>query len=245
MGTPHINAEVGDFAKVVLMPGDPLRAKWICDTFLTEYKEVTNLRGMLGFTGLTKNGVRISVMASGMGQPSIGIYTYELFSQFEVDTIIRVGTCGSYQKDVHVGDVIVANSASSDANWTDQYELNGGLYSAAPSFEVLERLVNSAREQGKKFHVGNVLSANLFYNADELRWKKWEALGVLAVEMEAYSLFCNAAYLKKKAGCVLTVSDSFYREPELTPAQRQTQLRNMVEIAITAAEKELNASVLG
>lgn len=245
MGTPHINANKGDFAKVVLMPGDPLRARWICETFLSEYKEVTNLRGMLGFTGTTKNGVRISVMASGMGQPSIGIYSYELFSQFDVDAIIRVGTCGSYQKNVHVGDVIIANAASSDANWTDQYCLNGGIYSAAPNFDILEKLVQAARNQNKSFHVGNVLSANLFYNADELRWKNWEDLGVLAVEMEAYSLFCNAAHLHKKAGCVLTVSDSFHREPELSPEERQTQLRSMIEIAIEAAEKETNATLLG
>lgn len=238
MSTPHINAEMGDFAKVVLMPGDPLRAKWICDTFLTDVKEVTNLRGMLGFTGFTKNGKRISVMASGMGQPSIGIYSYELFEQYGVETIIRVGTCGSYQRDIHVGDVIIVNAASSDANWSDQYQLNGGIYSAAPSFDVLEKSVAAARNQNKKFFVGGILSANLFYNADGDRWKKWEALGVLAVEMESYSLFCNAALFRKKAGCILTVSDSFYREPPLSPEQRQTQLHSMIEIAIEAAEKE-------
>ena len=240
MGTPHINANVGDFSKVVLMPGDPLRAKWIADTFLHDVKEVTNIRGMLGFTGLTKNNKRLSVMASGMGQPSIGIYSYELFTFYGVEAIIRVGTCGSYQKDVHVGDVIVANGSCTDSSWMNQFELNGGVYSAVSDFFLLEKEVRAARNQGKKIHIGNVLSSDMFYNSDELRWKKWEALGVLAVEMESFALFCNATRTHKRAGCILTVSDSFYKEPELSTEQRQTNLRSMIEIAIEAAEMELD-----
>ena len=241
MATPHINAKDGAFAKVVLMPGDPLRAKWIASTFLHDVEEVTNLRGMLGFTGYTKNNVRISVMASGMGQPSIGIYSYELFTQYGVEAIIRVGTAGSYQKDVHVGDVVIANGSCTDSSWMLQFELNGGVYSAVSTFSLLEKEVAAAKNQGKKVHIGNVLSSDMFYNADGLRWKKWEALGVLCVEMESFALFCNAARTHKKAGCVLTISDSFHNEPKLTPEERQTNLINMIEIAIEAAEKETNA----
>ena len=243
MSTPHINAKDGAFAKVVLMPGDPLRAKWIAETFLHDYEEVTNVRGILGFTGYTKNNVRISVMASGMGQPSIGIYSYELFTQYGVEAIIRVGTAGSYQKDVHVGEVVIANGSCTDSNWMVQFDLNGGVYSAVSSFSLLEHEVAAARNQGKRVHIGNVLSSDFFYNPDDKRWKNWEDLGVLAVEMESFALFCNAARTHKKAGCVLTISDSFYKEAQLTPEERQTKLRDMIEIAIEAAEMETNAAL--
>jgi purine-nucleoside phosphorylase len=136
MGTPHINANDGDFANVVLMPGDPLRAKWMADTFLTDYKEVTNVRGILGFTGHTKNGKRISIMASGMGQPSIGIYSYELFTHYGVEAIIRVGTCGSYQPHINLFDVLICTTASTDSNWVAQYHLNG-TYSASADLELM------------------------------------------------------------------------------------------------------------
>ncbi len=240
MGTPHINAERGDFAKVVLMPGDPLRAKWICDTFLHDVKQVNSVRGMLGFTGKTKNEKTISVMASGMGLPSISVYAHELFTYFDVDAIIRVGTAGSYQRNVHVGDIIIANGAHAESNWADQYNLGHGIFSAVPNFGLLENIVKSAREKNLKTHIGTVLSADYFYNADSLRWKSWEKLGVLAVEMESYALFGNAAETGKKAAAILTISDSFYDEPMLTPAQRQTQLIPMMELAIAAAEKELD-----
>ena len=236
MGTPHINANVGDFANVVLMPGDPLRAKWIAENFLHDYKEVTNVRGMLGFTGYTKNGKRISVMASGMGQPSIGIYSYELFSSYDVDCIIRVGTCGSYQENINLFDIIVGSAASTDSNWVHQYGLNGH-YSASADFDVMEAAVNAARKKGIPVHVGNVLSSDVFYNSDKEGWKKWADMNVLAVEMEAFSLYCNAAKLKKKALCLLTVSDSFLIKEELTPEQRQNGLLRMIEIGVEAAEK--------
>ena len=163
MGTPHINANPGDFANIVLMPGDPVRAKWIADTFLTDYKQVTDIRGILGFTGHTKNGKRISVMASGMGQPSIGIYSYELFSGYGVDAIIRVGTMGSYQPDVKLFDVVCALSASTDSNWVAQYKLNG-IYSAACDFDLAVAASEEARKKGMVFHGGNVLSADVFYD---------------------------------------------------------------------------------
>ena len=241
MGTPHINAERGDFAKVVLMPGDPLRAKWICDTFLHDVKQVNSVRGMLGFTGKTKNGKTISVMASGMGLPSISVYAHELYSYFGVESIIRVGTAGSYQKFIHVGDIIIANGAHAESNWADQYNLGHGIFSAVPDFGLLENIVNASREKKMDVHIGTVLSADFFYNADSLRWKSWEKLGVLAVEMESYALFSNAAEAGRRGGAILTISDSFYDEPMLPPSDRQTKLVPMMELAIAAAEKELDA----
>jgi len=237
MGTPHINANFGDFAKVVLMPGDPVRAKWIADTFLTEYKQVCDVRGILGFTGKTKNGVRISVMASGMGQPSVGIYSYELFSSFGVESIIRVGTCGSYQKDINLFDVLIACSASTDSNWCSQYQLNG-TYSAAGDFDLTVAAREEAIKLGIPYHGGNVLSTDIFYDVDPFQWKRWASLGVLGVEMESYALYCNAAKLGKKALCLLTVTDSFVRrEDKATPEERACGLKQMVELAIATAER--------
>ena len=236
MGTPHINAEKGDFAKVVLMPGDPVRAKWIADTFLTDYVQVNDVRGILGFTGHTKNGKRISIMASGMGQPSIGIYSYELFSFFDVEAIIRVGTMGSYQPDVKLFDVVIANSASTDSNWLAQYHLNG-TYSAGANFELMQSAYDQAVKQNIPFHVGNVLSADVFYDNDKDMWKNWASLGVLGVEMESFALYCNAAKLHKKALCILTVSDSFVAPEKATVEQRAHGLTRMIQLAIDAAEK--------
>lgn len=236
MGTPHINAEKGDFAKVVLMPGDPLRAKWIAETFLKDYKEVTNVRGILGYTGYTKNGKKISVMASGMGQPSIGIYSWELYTHYDVEAIIRVGTCGAYQPEINLKDVIVGITASTDSNWAAQYGIIGA-YSAGASFDMASDAVNAAKEMGVKPFVGNIVSSDVFYDADPNSWKKWADLGCLAVEMESYALYCNAAKLRKKALCLLTVSDSFIKEGILTPEERKSGLINMIEIAIATAEK--------
>ena len=152
MGTPHINANKGDFAKVVLMPGDPIRAKWIADTYLHDYKEVTNLRGILGFTGYTKNGKRISVMASGMGIPSIGIYSYELFTSYGVEAIIRVGTCGSYQPNINLKDVLICNAASTDSNWISQYKLSG-TYSATADLELAAIALSEAKKANIPFQI--------------------------------------------------------------------------------------------
>lgn len=236
MSTPHISAERGDFAKIVLMAGDPLRAKWIAETFLVDAKIVTQIRGMYGYTGFTKSGKRVSVMGSGMGMPSIGIYSYELFNEFDVDAIIRIGTCGSYQKHVHVGDVVVAQGACTDSNWMHEYEL-GGTYSAIASFDLLLAAYEGAKRLGKEIHVGNVLSADIFYNKKPDIWKRWEELNVLAVEMESYALYANAAYLGKRALGIFTVSDSFHREQMLTPEQRQLGLTHMVEVALSVVEE--------
>ena len=236
MSTPHISANKGDFAKIVLMAGDPLRAKWIAETFLVDAKIVTEIRGMYGYTGHTKSGKLVSVMGSGMGMPSIGIYSYELFSEFDVEAIIRIGTCGSYQKSIHVGDVIIAQGACTDSNWMHEYELNG-TYSAIGSFDLLLAAYEGSKELNKNAHVGNILSADIFYNKRPDIWTKWAELGVLGVEMESYALYANAAYLGKKALGIFTVSDSFHHEPMLTPEQRQLGLTNMVEIALSVVEK--------
>lgn len=237
MGTPHINGNKGDFANVVLMPGDPLRAKWIVDNFLVDYVQVTDVRGMLGFTGHTKNGKRISVMASGMGQPSIGIYSYELYSYFGVETIIRVGTCGSYQKDINLFDVLICLSASTDSNWNGQYNLNGHY---SPSADL--DLIIAAKEEAEKAHIpyrgGNILSADVFYDNDPNMWKKWAELGVMGVEMESYALYTNAAKLGKKALCLLTVTDSFInKDKKATADERKTGLSQMIQVAVATAER--------
>ena len=235
MGTPHINAKDGDFANVVLMPGDPLRAKWMAETFLHDYKEVTNVRGILGFTGLTKNGKKISIMASGMGQPSIGIYSYELYTHYGVEAIIRVGTCGSYREEIDLFDVLLCSGACTDSNWAGQYELNG-TFSAGADFNLAVTAYQEAKKAGIRYHGGNILSADVFYDHDPNMWKKWADLGVLGVEMESYSLYCNAAKLHKKALCLLTVTDSFLGKGNLTTEERAFGLKQMIELAIATAE---------
>jgi purine-nucleoside phosphorylase len=234
MATPHIQAALGDFAKTVLMPGDPLRAKYIADTFLTNVKQVNTVRNMFGFTGLYK-GKPVSVMASGMGMPSMGIYSHELFTTFAVDTIIRVGTTGAYVKHAKLFDIIIAQGASTDSNWASQFQLRNGTFSALGSFSLLEQAVQQCRKMNAPFHVGNVLSSDVFYDVDPDKWKKWEALGVLGVEMEAYALYANAARLGKKALAIMSVSDSFHYQEILTPQQREVGLKLMLEVALSIA----------
>lgn len=236
MPTPHNNAEKGDFAKVVLMPGDPNRAQWIVDNFLHDVKLVNSVRGILAFTGYTSNNKRISVMASGMGQPSIGIYSSELYSEYGVETIIRVGTCGSYQPEINLKDVLICAGSCTDSNWMSQFKLNG-TYSALASYDVLETAVNVLKNKKFPYHVGNIFSADIFYDYDREIWKKWAALGVMGVEMESYALYVQAAYHHKRALTILTVTDNFVKEGKLTAEERQTGLRNMIEVAVETAEK--------
>lgn len=236
MPTPHINAQPGDFAKVVLMPGDPIRAKWIAETFLKDAREVTNVRGILGFTGFTKNGKKISVMASGMGMPSIGIYSHELFTAYGVEVIIRVGTCGTYQPFVNLKDVLICTTASTDSNWMSQFHLNG-VYSAGADFELAIHAYEEAKRMRLPYHGGNIFAADVFYDTDPETWKRWAALGVLGVEMESYALYVNAAKLGKKALCLLTVTDSFIdHDKKLTAEERAFGLSQMIELAIATAE---------
>lgn len=236
MPTPHNEALKGDIAKVVLMPGDPNRAKWIVDNFLHEVKLVNQVRGMVCYTGLTKNNKRISVMSSGMGHPSIGIYSHELYTEYDVDVIIRVGTCGSYQPNINLKDVLVCQGACTDSNWMSQYGLNG-TFSAIASYDVLEEAVSVLKKHNYPYHVGNIFAADVFYDVDKDLWKRWARLGVMGVEMESYALYVNAAYLGKKALTLLTVTDNFVKEGRLTAQERQTGLFNMIDIAVETAEK--------
>lgn len=235
MSTPHINAEKGAFAKVVLMPGDPLRAKWIADNFLSDVKEVCSIRGMVGYTGRSKNGKTISVMPSGMGMPSIGIYCHELFTEYGVEAIIRVGTAGALQPYINCRDILIGQAACTNSNWMGQYDLYGGTYSAIASYSLLEAAVDAAKKRSGAYYVGNILSSDTFYDADPSVWKKWQSLGVLGTEMEAYALYVEAMKLGKKALAICTVSDLIYGTTQITPEERQKGLVNMIEIAIDAA----------
>jgi len=235
MATPHINANKGDFAKTVLMPGDPLRAKYIAETYLEDVQVVTSVRNMLGYTGLYK-GRKISVMGSGMGQPSIGIYSYELYSQYDVENIIRIGSCGAYKEEVKVRDIIIVQGACSESNFVHQYNLPGH-YAPLSDWGLLKRATEIADEQGKSYHVGNILSSDVFYNANNPEaMQKWADMGVLAVEMESAALFMNAAKLNKKALCILTVSDSLITHEETTAEEREKTFGDMMEIALEFAE---------
>lgn len=236
MATPHINAKSNDFAKVVLMPGDPKRAKWIVDNFLHDAVEITNVRGMLGFTGYTKNNKKISVMASGMGQPSIGIYSHELFTVYGVEIIIRVGTCGGYQPDIKLKDIIIGVNASTDSSWPNQFKVNG-IFSPCANLELIRAATDACDELHYSYHAGNILSSDIFYDYDPNSWKNWADLGVLAVEMESYALYANAARQHKKALCLLTATDSFVISNKLTAEERVEGLSQMIEVAIKVAEK--------
>ena len=226
------------FAKTVLMPGDPLRAKYIAEHFLHDYEEVSNVRGILAFTGYTKDNKEISVMASGMGVPSIGIYSYELFNEYGVEHIIRIGTCGGYQKECHVGDVIIATSASSSSNYAAQFDLKGATLAPCSDFSLVLKAYENSQKLGLNVHVGPIFSSDIFYDCDKDYYKKWANLGILGVEMESYGLFINAMRIHKKALCILTVSDTFVNkdEKELTQQERQEGLNKMFELALTLAE---------
>ena len=230
MGTPHINAEPGDVAKRVLMPGDPLRAEYIAKNFLTDARKFNNVRNMFGFTG-TYKGKEISVMGSGMGIPSIGIYSHELYTQFGVEEIIRIGSAGGFQDDIGLKDVVIGMGACTDSNFAAQYALPG-TFAPVASFELLESAVKTARDMGLKVHVGNVLSSDVFYTKIAQNNEKWRDMGVLAVEMEAAALYMTAAYLKKKALCIATISDHIFKEGILSAEERETGFNNMIEIAL-------------
>lgn len=229
-GTPHNEGKIGDFAKTVLMPGDPLRAKFIATHYLENVRQVNGIRNMLAFTG-TYKGKEVTVMGSGMGMPSIGIYSYELFAFYGVENIIRIGSCGSYQKDINLYDIIICQGSCTDSNFASQYNLNG-TFSAIASYELLEKAVAAAKKHKANYHVGNILASDVFYGANDDNWKKWADMGVLGVEMESYALYCNAAYLHKKALTILTVSDSFISSKETTAEERQNSFTQMMEIAL-------------
>ncbi|MBO5224180.1 MAG: purine-nucleoside phosphorylase [Clostridia bacterium] len=233
MSTPHNSANNGDFAKTVLMPGDPLRAKFIAENFLDNVKLVNNVRGINGYTGFYK-GKKVSVMASGMGQPSIGIYSYELFNFYDVENIIRVGSCGSFDKDLHARDIIVAMGACTNGNYAMQYKLPG-TFAPIASYNLLRLAVDECEKSGVKYKVGNIFSSDTFYD-DANSGMEWAKMGVLGVEMESCALYCNAARLGKNALTICTVSDSFiYPEENTTAQERETSFTKMMEIALEVA----------
>ncbi|MFA6620000.1 MAG: purine-nucleoside phosphorylase [Bacilli bacterium] len=237
MPTPHIEAQNGDFAKVVLMPGDPKRAEWIAKNFLKDAKLVTQVRGIVGYTGTAADGSLVSVMASGMGMPSIGIYCHELFTSYGVEAIIRIGTCGAFQKQTKLKDLIIAEGACTNSNWMGQHNLYGGSFSAIADYELLSSAVGAAKAGNFRYQVGNIVSSDTFYDYRPDTWKKWANLGALGVEMEAFALYEQAAELGKKALAICSVSDSFVNEGILTPEERQEGLSAMVMVALVTAEK--------
>lgn len=231
--TPHINAKAGDFAETVLMPGDPKRSKMIAEKFLDNAVLVNDVRGVQGYTG-TYKGKRVSVMASGMGQPAIGIYSYELFAFYDVRNIIRIGSCGSIDPELHLQDIVIAQGACTNSAYADQYNLPG-TFAPIASYELLEKAVSAARESGANFKVGNILSSDTFYD-DAQSGLEWAKMGVLGIEMESAALYCNAARLGKNALCICTVSDSFnYPDEVMSAEERQNSLTKMIEIALEIA----------
>ena len=234
MPTPHNSANPGDFAKTVLMPGDPLRAKFIADTFLENAKLVNNVRGIHGYTGTYKD-VPVSVMASGMGMPSIGIYSYELYSHYGVENIIRIGSAGAISAKLKLRDVVAAQGACTNSNFAHQYGLPG-QFAPIADYTLLETAVAAAREIGVEMPVGNLLSSDTFYDASNSSMK-WAELGVLAVEMEAAALYMNAAKLGKRALAICSISDSIVTGEELDSSERQTSFTTMMKIALETAVK--------
>ncbi len=233
--TPHINASPEDFAKTVLMPGDPLRSKFIAENFLDDAKLVNNVRGVQGYTGKYE-GKPVTVMASGMGMPSIGIYSYELYNFFGVENIIRIGSTGSINEDVKVRDIVFALGASTNSNYARQFELPG-VFAPIADFGLLKKAVDNAETLGASYHVGNVLSSDTFYDAQDDANDKWIKMGVLCIEMETAALYMNAAKAHKKALGMFTVSDHILTGEALSAEERQTSFRQMMEIALkTAAE---------
>ena len=228
--TAHNNAKANDFAKTVLMPGDPLRAKYIAETYLENPRQVTAVRNMFGYTG-TYKGKEISVMGGGMGMPSIGIYSYELFNFYDVDQIIRIGSAGALQDHMKLMDVVIGMGACTDSNYAYQYGLPG-TFAPIADYELMNKAIETAKRQGTNVVVGNVLSSDVFYNADPTVNDRWRSMGVLAVEMEAAALYMNAAKAKKKALCMLTISDHIYTGEALCAEDHQLGFGKMMEIAL-------------
>ena len=232
--TPHINATPADFAPTVLMPGDPLRAKFIAETFLDNAKLVNNVRGIQGYTG-TYEGTRVSVMASGMGMPSMGIYSYELFNFFEVQNILRVGSAGAYSPDLRVRDIVLGMGACTNSNYAEQYGLPG-TFAPIADWELLRTCADTAAEMGLRCAVGNILSSDTFYR-DEEAVSCWAKMGVLATEMEAAALYMNAARSGKRALAVCTVSDHLVTGEATTAEERQTSFTDMITLALNTVKK--------
>ncbi|MCL2752676.1 MAG: purine-nucleoside phosphorylase [Defluviitaleaceae bacterium] len=233
--TPHIEAKgAGEIAQIVIMPGDPLRAKFIAENFLQNVVQFNTVRGMLGFTGKYE-GSAVSVMGSGMGIPSMGIYAYELYKFYGVQSIIRVGTAGGIAPHVALRDIVIAQGASTDSAFINQYGLNG-TFAPIADYGLLSSAVNAAQNAGKNVHVGNVLTSDVFYgDGDGSTMKNWQKMGILAVEMEAAGLYATAARLSKRALAILTISDLVFTHEQTTSKERQEGFMDMVKIALSVA----------
>ena len=227
--TPHIGALAGEIADKVIMAGDPLRAKFMAENFLENPVQYNSVRGMLGYTG-TYKGKRVSVQGHGMGIPSIGIYTYELFNFYSVKRIIRTGSAGAYHPDLKLGDIVVGIGACTDSNYGAQYGLPG-TFAPTADFAMARAAVEKAEAMGVRYKVGNILSSDVFYGDNAEGWKAWQKMGVLAVEMEASALYMNAARSGNEALCICTISDSLVTGEACSAEQRQTSFTNMMEIA--------------
>ena len=231
--TPHINAKEGDFAKTVLMPGDPLRSKFIAETYLEDRRLVNDVRGVQGYTG-TYKGVPVSVMASGMGMPSIGIYSYELFNFYGVENILRVGSAGAISEKLKVRDIVLGQGACTNSSFGDQFGFRGHFAPIA-DFGLLRCAAEIAEERGLRYAVGNLLSSDTFYDDDPTASSKGMKLGVMAIEMEAAALYYNAARSGKKALAVCTISDHILTGEETTAEERQVSFTQMMELALEVA----------
>ncbi len=231
--TPHIGAGEGEIAPFVLMPGDPLRAEVVAETFLRNPVKYNNIRGMYGFTG-EFNGKRVSVQGSGMGMPSMGIYSYELYNFYGVERIVRIGSAGALHDGLELGDIVLGMGASTNSSYTAQYGLGGSLAPVA-SFDLLQRAAAAAKELGLRCQVGGILSSDTFYDDDPEFLTRWKRLGVLAVEMEAAALYANAARAGKEALCVLTISDCPLRGLSLPAEARQNSFTDMMKVALALA----------
>ena len=231
--TPHINAKEGDFARTVLMPGDPLRSKFIAETYLEDRRLVNDVRGVQGYTG-TYKGVPVSVMASGMGMPSIGIYSYELFNFYGVENILRVGSAGAISEKLKVRDIVLGQGACTNSSFGDQFGFRGHFAPIA-DFGLLRCAAQIAEERGLRYAVGNLLSSDTFYDDDPTASSKWMKLGVMAIEMEAAALYYNDARSGKKALAVCTISDHILTGEETTAEERQVSFTQMMELALEVA----------
>ena len=237
MATPHNSAEKGDYAKTVLMPGDPLRAKYIAENFLENARLVNNVRGIQGYTG-TYKGTPVSVMASGMGMPSMGIYAYELFNFYDVENIIRVGSAGAINDSVKLRDIVIGLGASTTSRFQHQFDING-IYSATCSYEILKKTMEcvSELELEDKTHVGGILSSDAFYGETDERNRQWARLNVLAIEMEAAALYMYAAQARKNAIAICTVSDHLFTNEHTSSEEREKTFTEMMELALETAIK--------
>ena len=232
----HINAaSKNDIAPSILLPGDPLRAKFIAENFLNNPKCYNEIRGMVGYTG-TYKGVPVSVQGTGMGMPSMGIYSWELITEYRVENLIRIGTAGSFHENVKIKDIVVGMAASTDSNYIHAFDVPGS-YSPCASFELLSKLSQSSENLKIPFKAGNIVSCDVFYELKENWWKKWASMGIMAVEMEAAALYMNAAYNNVNALAIMTISDHFVTGEKATAKERETSFTDMMKLALETAIK--------